>query len=91
MLINSHLLTLQHLQELSTFQDRATKIAQYLIHNVNHLLRLNSFLYIIQNWCRDNNLIQLLEEVVFDVEMIQSVNIQQNIEDDMKKTLCEMY
>ena len=91
MLINSHLLTLQHFQELSTFQDCATKIAHYLIHNVNRLHRLNAFLYIIQNWCRDNNLIQLLEEVVFDVEMIQSVNIQQNIEDDMKKTLCEMY
>ena len=36
MLINRELLTMKHLQELSSFTDRNVKISHYLVHNVNN-------------------------------------------------------
>ena len=91
MMINRNLMSLKHLQELSTFTDRMTKITHYIIHNMNHYDRLKTFIYVIKQWCSDKNLIEQLEEIVFDIEMIQSVNIQHKIDIDIKKRLCEMY
>ena len=91
MLINRELLSLKHLQELSTFQDRNVKIAHYLIHNVNNYHRLKIFLFVIQNWACDTNLIELVEEISFEMEVVQSNRIQEKIEQDRMKTICSIY
>ena len=92
MLINRELLSMTHLQELSTFKDRNVKIAHYLVHNINHYHRLKIFLFVIQNWCKDKNLIELLEEIVFEMEIIQSPNLQHKVENDRQmKQLCLIY
>ena len=90
-LINRKLMELQHLQELSSFPDRSTKIAHYIIHNINHSYRLKSFLYIVQNWCLGRNLIELMEDVCFDIEIAQSPIIEHKIQEDLKETTCDIY
>ena len=91
MLINRELLSLKHLQELSTFSDRNVKVAHYLVHNVNNYYRLKIFLYVVQNWCIDRNLIELLEEISFELEVIQSSKMKQKIEEDQMNELCLIY
>ena len=91
MLVNRKLVDLDHLHQLSSFTDRSTKIAHYIIHNINHSHRLKIFLYIVQNWCVDRNLIELTEEIAFDVEIVQSPHIERKITDDMKQRICDIY
>ena len=91
MCINRELMTMQHLKELSNFSDRNEKVANYLIHNVNNLYRLSVFLFVIQNWARDTNLIELVEDIAFDVEVIQSKKLGDKLEEDKLKKLCLIY
>ena len=91
MLINRDLMTMEHLQELSTFSDRNNKIANYLIHNVNNYYRLSMFLFVIQNWVRDTNLIELVEDIAFDMEVCQSYKLNDKINEDKLKKLCYIY
>ena len=91
MLINRDLMTMKHLQELSTFPDRNNKVANYLIHNVNNYYRLKVFLYVIQTWARDTNLIELVEEIAFDMEVCQCNKLNDRIAEDKVKKLCYIY
>ena len=94
MLINNKLIDLNHLNEVSYLTDgneQATRISHYLIHNVNHHERLRNFLFIIQGWTRDWNLVEDLEEITFDIEMFQCKKIEEKIHADMSKGLCELY
>ena len=91
MLINNELLTMRHLEELSSFQDRNFKIAHYLIHNVNNYHRLSVFLFCVQNWCRDTNLIELMEDISFEMEIVQSQKLQQKVDEDITRKLCLIY
>ena len=63
MIIDRKLMAMGHLHELSSFPDRPTKITHHIIHNINHYQRLKTFLYIIQNWSFDQNLVELMEEI----------------------------
>ena len=90
-MINNELLTMKHLQELTESPDRPVKIAHYLIHNENTYHRLKVFIFCVKNWCRDTNLIELVEEIGFEMEMIQSVKLQQKVEEDQPKKLCLIY
>ena len=94
MLINNKLITIDHINELSYGVDgnvQASRIAHYIIHNVNHYRRVKNLLYIVQNWVRDKNLVENLEEIVFDIEMCQCSKIEDKIKEDMTKSLCELY
>ena len=91
MLVNRKLVDLDHLHQLSSFTDRSTKIAHYIIQNINHYHRLKTFLYIVQNWCVDKNLIELMEEIAFDVELVQSPHIEKKITEDMRNRICDIY
>ena len=91
MCINRELLTMKHLQELSNYEDRNHKIANYLIHNVNNFYRLSVFLFVIQNWARDTNLIELLEDISFDMEVIQAKKMGDKVEVDKLQRLCLIY
>ena len=95
MLINNKLMTMEHLEELSRDgcdgNTEAMRIGHYIIHNVNHHHRLKNFLYIVQGWVRDRNLIEDLEEIVFDIEMVQCNKLDDKIREDFVKTLCEIY
>ena len=91
MLINRELMTMKHLQELSTFSDRNNKIANYLIHNVNNYYRLSVFLFVIQNWARDANLIELVEEIAFDMEVCQRSKLNDKINEDKLQKLRYIY
>ena len=88
MLINNKFIDMNHMNELSFGVDgneQAVRIAHYLIHNVNNYCRVKNFLYIIQGWTRDNNLIEDLEEIVYDIEMYQYLKIKEKIQGDMQK------
>ena len=91
MLINQDLMTMKHLQELSTFSDRNNKVANYLIHNVNNYYRLSVFLFVIQTWVKDTNLIELVEEIAFDMEVCQCHKLNDKINEDKLKKLCYIY
>ena len=94
MLINNKLMDMRHLQEISDGVDsetQALRIAHYIIYNVNHIQRLKNFLYIVQNWVRDQNLVEDLEDIVFDIEMCQCLKIQDKIQTDSRRKICELY
>ena len=94
MLINNKLMDMRHLQELSDGVDSDTqvlRIAHYIIYNVNHIQRLKNFLFIVQNWVRDQNLVEDLEDIVFDIEMCQWPKIHDKIQTDTKSKICELY
>ena len=91
MFINRDLMMMKHLQELSTFSDRNNKVANYVIHNVNNYYRLSVFLFVIQNWARDTNLIELVEDIAFDMEVIQANKLNTKVEEDKMKKLCLIY
>ena len=91
MMINRQLIDIKHLHKLSDYPDRTTKITHYIIHNVNHYERLKILLYIIQNWCMDRNLVELMEEICYEIELIQSPNIEQKIEADWPMKICDLY
>ena len=76
---------------LSSFSDWNVKVAHYLIHNVNNYYRLKVFLFVIQNWCHDRNLIKLLEEISFEMELVQANKLQQKVEEDIMEKMCLIY
>ena len=90
-LVNRKLIAMEHLHQLSTFPDRAKKSSHYIIHNINHLERLKIFLFAVQNWCCDRNLIELVEDISFDIEMIELAKIDQKIIYDKSLTICDIY
>ena len=83
MLINIFI-DMNHMNELSFGVDGNERIAHYLIHKVNDYCRVKNFLYIIQGWTRDKNLIEDLEEIVYDrpIEMYQCLKIEEKIQED---------
>ena len=94
MLINNKLIDMKHLNELSFGVDgsvQAARIAHYIIHNINHYERVKNFLYIMQRWTRDKNLVEDLEEIVFDIEMVQKTKIEDKIQQDIPTRLCQIY
>ena len=94
MLINNKLISLDHLNQLSYGVDgnqQACRIADYIIHNVNHYRRVKNFLFIIQEWTRDTNLVEDLEDIVFNIEMYQCKKLEDKIKEDMNNILCEIY
>ena len=90
-LVNGKLINMDHLQQLSSFPDRPKKITHYIIHNINHLERMKKFLFTVQNWCCDRNLIELVEDISFDIEMMETAKIDQKILYDTSLTICDIY
>ena len=93
MLINNRLISMEYLQELTATGDEQQymRIAHYIIHNINNYRRLKRFHFICQQWVRDTNLIEQIEDISFELEMIQYHRIEEKIKQDQKKTLCEIY
>ena len=94
MMLNNKLIDMEHLNELSNGvngNDQAMRIAHYIIHNVNNYKRLKNFLYIVQGWVMDTNLVEDLEEIVFDIEMSLCRKIEGKIKEDINKPLCGIY
>ena len=87
-MIKNKLMSMENLQELS---GDPIKISHYIIHNINNYRRLKTFLYICQNWIRDRNLIEELEEIVFEIELFQCSEIKEKIKEDRQKKLCKIY
>ena len=93
MMINTKLIDTNHLQEISG-EDRdvqAMKMAHYIIHNINHYPRLKNILFIVHDWARDRNLIEDLKDIVFEIEIVQCKKINERIQEDSEKTVCEIY
>ena len=86
MLRNNNLIDMQQLQESDDQQ--ATTIAQYIIHNINHYRLVKRFLNICQLFVRDTNFIEDLEEIIFDIEMIQCAKIEEKIKQDSHYVNC---
>ena len=91
MLINNQLIEMDHLQELTNGSDQDMKISHYIIHNVNSYRKLKKFLCIVQNWVRDTNMVEQIEEIIFDLEMFQCAKINDKITTASQKILCELY
>ena len=91
MLKSRGLLNMHHLQELTSFSDWNVKVSHYLIQNVNNYYKLKVFLFVIQNWCHDRNLIELLEEISFEMELVQANKLQQKVEEDKMEKKCLIY
>ena len=82
MMINSNLISMD--QELAG-------IANFLVHNINDYQRLKQFLFIVENSVRDRNLIEDLEEIVYEIEIYQCGRIEDKIKEDIEKKLCLLY
>ena len=91
LLINNKLIDMDHLQELSGCQEYHVRVAHYIIHNINSYKKLSRFNYYMQNWCRDTNMVDLLMEVSFDIEMYQMKKITDKIVEDSKQSACLIY
>ena len=74
-MINQNLIDLNQLHELAG-NDQAVKISQYIVHNINHYKRLKQFVYTVKNSVRDRNLIEDLEEIVYEIEIYQCGRIE---------------
>ena len=93
MMINTKLIDTDHLQEISGEDGdvQAMKMAHYIIHNINHYPRLKNILFIVQDWARDRNLIEDLKDIVFEIEIVKCKKINERIQEDSEKTVCEIY
>ena len=89
-MINQNLIDLNQLHELAG-NDQAMKIWQYIVHNINHYKRLKQFVYTVKNSVRDRNLIEDLEEIVYEIEIYQCGRIEDKIKEDIEKKLCLLY
>ena len=66
-------------------------LAHNTIHNINNRRKLYRFSQIINKWCRDNNLKELLFEINFELECYQMGKLNEQITDDMKNNSCFLY
>ena len=94
MMINNKRIDMDHLKEM--YDDgcdgntQAMKIAHYIIHNINHYHRLKNFLFIVQGWVNYRNLIEILEDIVFEIEFIQCNKIEKKIQEDFVKHIVKI-
>ena len=90
-LVNNRLIDLAHLEELSGNDQTPIRTAHYIIHNINSLKKLSKFSFLCEKWCRDVNMVEMIFEIQFEIEMFQLSKIDDLIEKDGQKKICLIY
>ena len=90
-LVNNQIITLKDLVNNTNNQEKYRTITYTVICQVNHPTKLKNFVNILQNRSIDKHLTELMEEILFQIEMYQSVKIEDRIMEDYASGLCQLY